>query len=688
MLLSEINENFRKGCRLSCPTLSAVAIILRHVTLTERHDESNPVVKVILAVQVPVFFSCDFMEITLDADDNMVFTAFSLIIFIVLAALSTQKSGLGSAGQHAHSTEAPPVTLDKLPMDTAILSVDVDVLHQLPELNFSLLGISTNCHKCPPQILKEGVRSEAKFNITVETSYHFNLTLKNSHGKVVCRNDLYLFGEHGLYRYIIHNIKRNITCKIKNAVKPDDAYMPLLYAFLCIMGLAIFIPVLLYFLREYNFLVNWKLFEDTQSLMNADLGTPNFSGSVDDRAHNRDEMTEKPKKQRLKSLDTFRGIALTIMIFVNYGGGGYYFFKHARWDGLTVADLVFPWFMWIMGISIVISFRSLRNRQVRPIKIFLKIVRRTVILFALGLLVSNYNALAKYRVPGVLQRFAACYFIVAMLQLVINPGTDSVLPVGAWWNPLRDVVALWGQWLFMLSILAIYIIVTFALEAPGCPRGYIGPGGLADNESYINCTGGIAGYIDRHLVFGPKHIYQSPTCMKTYKTKVPYDPEGALGTLSSSFLVFLGVQAGYTLFTFPNHIARTKRWIIWSLLLGCITLALTGTSNEGVIPLNKNLWSVSFIFATGGMAFVLLTLCYLLVDVLGWWSGAPFIFPGMNSIVVYVGSEILNNHFPFSWKVVKSQVQHGELLAMNLVGTTLWIIISYYLYHIQFFVKI
>lgn len=237
----------------------------------------------------------------------------------------------------------------------------------------------------------------------------------------------------------------------------------------------------------------------------------------------------------------------------------------------------------------------------------------------------------------------------------------------------------------MLGVLAIYIIVTFALQMPGCPRGYIGPGGLAD-INYYNCTGGTAGYVDRHL-FGSNHIYRNPTCKKTYKTEVPYDPEGALGTLTSAFLVFLGVQAGYTLFTFPNHIARMKRWIIWSLLLGCATLALTGAKNEGVIPLNKNLWSVSFIFATGAMAFFLLSLCYLFIDVLGWWTGAPFIFPGMNSILVYVGSEILNNYFPFSW-TVRGHVQHAELLAMNLVGTTAWIIISYYLHYIKFFVKI
>lgn len=136
----------------------------------------------------------------------------------------------------------------------------------------------------------------------------------------------------------------------------------------------------------------------------------------------------------------------------------------------------------------------------------------------------------------------------------------------AWWNPIRDVIALWAQWLVMLGILVIYLVITFAIKPSGCPRGYIGPGGLADIEAYENCTGGIAGSIDRYL-FGSKHIYQHPTCMKTYKTMVPYDPEGALGTLTSSFLVFLGVQAGYTLFTFPNHVARMKRWIFWSIIL-------------------------------------------------------------------------------------------------------------------------
>ncbi|XP_078348183.1 heparan-alpha-glucosaminide N-acetyltransferase-like isoform X1 [Oculina patagonica] len=611
----------------------------------------------------------------LRADDGRVFMAFSLI-FLILAVLSTQRLGLGS--QNVLSKRLKDVDLKSLPRDTALLMLISDMKKPV-----NVFGVSSNCHKCGLQLLWGNL--SGGYNITVETDFPFTLAVNDSKGKIICHRQSYSFGEHGLYSYKIHGLSENTACVIMEEHKPDNAYLSLLYAFLGVLGVAILWIVLLYLLRKYKLLVNWKLFHDTESLINADLGTPNFNGPVDSAVEHDEMQPERPKKQRLKSLDTFRGIALTIMIFVNYGGGGYYFFKHARWNGLTVADLVFPWFMWIMGVSMVMSFRSLRQRQVRPMTIFVKIVRRTIILFGLGLFVSNYADLAHYRIPGVLQRFAACYFIIAMLQLVINPGMDSVLPVGAWWNPIRDIVALWGQWLVMLGVLAIYVIVTFALKMPGCPRGYIGPGGIADPDSY-NCTGGTAGYIDRHF-FGSHHIYQNPTCKKTYNTKVPYDPEGALGTLTSAVLVFLGVQAGYTLFTFPNHIARMKRWIIWSLVLGGITIGLTGTNNEGVIPLNKNLWSVSFIFATGGMAFLLLSFCYMVIDVLGWWNGAPFCYPGMNSILVYVGSEILGNYFPFSW-TVSGHMQHSDLLAMNLVGTTVWLIISYYLYCIKFFVKI
>ncbi|GLD56090.1 heparan-alpha-glucosaminide N-acetyltransferase-like protein [Lates japonicus] len=99
----------------------------------------------------------------------------------------------------------------------------------------------------------------------------------------------------------------------------------------------------------------------------------------------------KAKPTRLHSLDTFRGFALTVMVFVNYGGGGYWFFQHAPWNGLTVADLVMPWFVFIIGTSVVLAFRSMQRRGVSRLQLLRKITWRTVILLMLGFCFLNYS---------------------------------------------------------------------------------------------------------------------------------------------------------------------------------------------------------------------------------------------------------------------------------------------------------
>ncbi|EDO47163.1 predicted protein, partial [Nematostella vectensis] len=387
---------------------------------------------------------------------------------------------------------------------------------------------------------------------------------------------------------------------------------------------------------------------------------------------------------RLKSLDTFRGISLTVMIFVNFGGGGYYFFAHSIWNGLTVADLVFPWFMWIMGVSMVLSFRVLRRKQISTYRIIIKITKRTLLLFALGLFTSNN--LTNYRIPGVLQRFAACYFVVAVIQVLAGPSVEDSQPRGSWWDGIRDVVSLWAQWLLMFAFLIIYVVVTYATELHGCPRGYTGPGGISDNSSAFNCTGGMASHVDSWLL--GKHVYQRGTFKDMYRTTVAHDPEGVMGTLTSIFIVFLGVQAGHTLFTFSHHRQRLVRWFVWAVLLGVIAIGLSGgTQNDGVIPINKNLWSISFVLATGSMAFLLLSFCYVTIEVWELWNGAPFIYPGMNSILVYCGHEWLGKHFPFSWDL-DPYYTHADKLFMNIVGTSCWVAIAYYLHWIEFFLKI
>ncbi|XP_033100076.1 heparan-alpha-glucosaminide N-acetyltransferase-like [Anneissia japonica] len=120
---------------------------------------------------------------------------------------------------------------------------------------------------------------------------------------------------------------------------------------------------------------------------------------------------------------------------------------------------------------------------------------------------------------------------------------------------------------------------------------------------------------------------------------------------------------------------------------GCIaTILCKGTKNDGWIPINKNLWSISFVLALSSMAFLLLIFCYWTIDVVHWWSGAPFFYAGMNSIFLYIGHEVFSGYFPFSWKPFVGN--HAEYLAMSLIGASIWVLIAFYLFKVNFFLKI
>ncbi|XP_076074365.1 heparan-alpha-glucosaminide N-acetyltransferase-like isoform X1 [Mytilus galloprovincialis] len=395
--------------------------------------------------------------------------------------------------------------------------------------------------------------------------------------------------------------------------------------------------------------------------------------------------SKKPKKERLKSLDTFRGISIVIMIFCNYGGGKYWFIKHSKWNGLTVADLVFPWFVFIMGTSMAYSYTSLLRSNTPKYKMFWKIFKRSCILFVLGLVINsegcNAVELTKFRMPGVLQRFAGTYLITATLHMFFAKLEDGPnTPVRT--NPVRDITDYPLEWIINFLFIGIYYILMFGLDVPGCPKGYLGPGGLSENSSHFNCTGGASGYIDRKI-FGLDHIYQNPTSKEIYKNTIAYDPEGLLGTLTSCVICFLGLQAGKIFMTFKNRQQRVKRLLIWGFALCLIAGILCKFSkNEGWIPVNKNLWSVSFIFCTGGFAFILLTFCYLMIDEWKLWNGAPFYYPGMNSILLYMGHELFHHNFPISWRVPQ---HHGSLLALDVYGTAIWLVVALYCFHKNLF---
>lgn len=230
------------------------------------------------------------------------------------------------------------------------------------------------------------------------------------------------------------------------------------------------------------------------------------------------------------------------------------------------------------------------------------------------------------------------------------------------------------------------------------------------NQKYASCIGGATGYIDR-LILG-NHVYQKPTIYYVFEAK-PFDPEGIVGCLPTIFHVMLGVQAGVTLMVIKNHYQRLLRWLVWSLALGVIGGGLCGFSKEdGLIPVNKNLWyqsqiyisyvqvtatlfsrSMSFVFVTCSFAFFLFSACYFFIDVKKWWSGKPVLFAGMNAIILYIGHEMTDNHFPVRWYYSESLKDDGRrthflALLSDAWAVDFWVIISYYLYKIKYFFTI
>jgi heparan-alpha-glucosaminide N-acetyltransferase len=486
-------------------------------------------------------------------------------------------------------------------------------------------------------------------------------------------------GEHGIYTMLITD-DLTVDPLYRADKEPISTYLPLIIAAAILAGLAVAWPMLVF---GYN---RWIVPSNKR-----------FSGSFENAAER-----EAKKKKRIVSLDVFRGMCITIMVFVNYGGGGYWFFNHSLWNGLTVADLVFPWFIMIMGVAMPLSFQALMKNDVTPLQILAKVVRRAIILFALGMYINNGANILFWRIPGVLQRFAVAYLVTGLVILFVPTigrhrrlpsenleETDKMLntPSMHLQKFKSHFFPFAFHWAIALLLLSLWFIITFFLPVPGCPRGYIGPGGYADQSRYWNCTGGAALYIDK-MVFGENHIFDNPTCKTMYNTG-SYDPEGLLGNLTSIFLCFLGVLAGRILQVHTAPRARIWRWMVWGVVFCSLAAVLCRVSqNDGWIPVNKNLWSASFVLLMGGGGFIVFSLCFVLVDVWRVWNGSPFIYVGMNPIIVYVGHETLGEYFPYSFYTSTSYAYHSLTLASNILGVTAWVTIAYLMYRKQFFVNI
>ena len=320
-------------------------------------------------------------------------------------------------------------------------------------------------------------------------------------------------------------------------------------------------------------------------------------GSIE--AHATPAMSNSP---RLVSLDAFRGATVAGMLLVNNPGSWstvYPPLRHAPWHGWTPTDLIFPCFLWIMGVSLAFSFARRREEGADRAALFRHVLRRSVIIFGVGLLLAafpfgllpaHHLSLGTLRLPGVLQRIALCYLAAGAIFLRTGPR---------------------GLTVWAVSLLAAYWAMLMLVPVPGYGAGVLEP------------TGSLPWWIDSHVLAG--HTWSGAPAPG-------FDPEGILSTIPAIATVLAGILVGLWLRRAVSPTTKAAR-----LLMGGLVMLIAGAVMDVWLPINKNLWTSSYTVFMAGWAMVLLAAFYWLIEVHGWRRWAqPFVWYGMNALPLFV----------------------------------------------------
>jgi predicted acyltransferase len=399
------------------------------------------------------------------------------------------------------------------------------------------------------------------------------------------------------------------------------------------------------------------------------------------------------KRERLVSLDVFRGLTIAAMLLVNNPGTWsaiYPPLEHAPWNGWTPTDLIFPWFLFIVGITTHISMTARRERGDDDATLVKQILRRGGLIFLLGFLMSffpffqwgtidgmaNPSILDRIafrwehvRILGVLQRIGLVYIAAGLLSLRTTLKQQVVIVAAL----------LYGYWFAMTLI---PVSGTFN----GVPGTYIGAV-LLNTPSET-----LAAHLDR-AILGLNHIWSG---------SVTYDPEGPFSTIPAIGTAMLGIFAGRWILQRRPLVER----IAGLFAIGSLAMVV-GMMWNWVFPINKNLWTSSYVVFTAGMACVTLATIMWIVDLnnIRRWT-KPFAIYGMNPIVAFVGSGVLARCIYTLWKVdyngkptpIETVIYNNVFapwleprnasLAMAIVTVLFWFAIMAVMYRRKIFLKV
>jgi predicted acyltransferase len=318
-------------------------------------------------------------------------------------------------------------------------------------------------------------------------------------------------------------------------------------------------------------------------------------------------MANTPTK-RLISLDAFRGFTIIGMIIVNTPGSWEYVFpplRHAAWNGLTPTDLVFPFFLFIVGVSIVLAYTKRLKNNAPKGELVKKILKRSFLIFAFGIALNLIGAdFAHFRIPGVLQRIAIVFLVCSLLFLFTS---------------LRTQI-----WVGIISLVGYYLLMML-VWVPDVGAGVLEPGK------------NLAAWVDSMTI--PFYMYQGT-----------WDPEGILSTLPAIGTGITGMLAG--------HIVVSEKKIEDKVILLFVTgffAVMIGEMWGWIFPINKNIWTSSYVLYTSGLASMTWAVLIWIMDMKGYKKWAEFgVVFGTNAITAYVLSYILL--IPFT----RIPVRYGE----------------------------
>ena len=336
---------------------------------------------------------------------------------------------------------------------------------------------------------------------------------------------------------------------------------------------------------------------------------------------------------RFVALDIFRGATMALMVIVNTPGTWAYVyspFRHAQWHGCTLTDLVFPFFLFIIGVSMRFSFDKYDICKYGPL--FNKIIFRTITIFIIGLLLNAFPFIrqdwdwSSFRILGVLQRIALAYFFASFIVLRFD--VKGIVNI--------SFILLFGYWITLM----VY-------------------GWYSGQDPYALKTNLIL-VVDQFLL-GESHLYGG--------TGIQFDPEGLLSTIPSVVTVLIGFLVGTMIKTTNDHEDNAQRMAVLGSLL-----IIIGWLWGFIFPINKQLWTSSYVLYTGGIAIILLAGLIWLVDIkkINWWT-KPFVILGSNAIFLYALSSIwvkilLKISFELEGKMISGYSYFYKTIFQTLVG--------------------